>query len=541
MGDDTQLLYLEPDDEITTVVRRLREANAARVVLVASGRTKATTSAVALRLLAQVAAEEGREVVLVADPAARALAAEAGIPAFASVAEANAEGAVALPPTPTLRAPIHVVRGELASASIDQTAAHPAPAPPMPVPGLDETQAVPVPQPAPRTRAPRPARRRGGPPAGHPRLPRALLAAVLALLVLAGAAMATVVPAATVTLRPQAVLVGPVPYSVRPEVHPPDAEPLTSTMEGEATGHRTRRTAARGVVTFRNYAAQVVFVPAGTVVSSGGEIFFETASSVSVPDSSFFFPGEADADVVAIERGPEGNLAVDAIDRVEDKQIDRALRDGAGSQNRRVFNRDPTSGGDETELTVVRDTDVTRVTDALKDDLDQQLTDLRAGLEGRIYADEDPPAPHIEVPKDLVGHVSRDAYTFKLTGTLLDDQPFALEADVIAEGTQKLLDDESAVPEGTSLQTDSVEVRPGAVSLKDDAIVVRVDVRANALPDFDRDAVPGIVSGKTRKDAVAALRRIGPATVDLWPGWVDHVPGIEWRIRVEIQPAVPAE
>jgi hypothetical protein len=335
--------------------------------------------------------------------------------------------------------------------------------------------------------------------------------------------------------------VGPVPYSVRPELHPADAAPLTSTMEGEATGHRTRKTAARGVVTFRNYAAQVVFVPAGTVVSDGGEVFFETAESVNVPDSSFFFPGEADVDVVAVERGPEGNIAVDAINRVEDKQIDRALRDGAGSQNRRVFNRDPTSGGDETELNVVRDTDVTRVTDALKADLGQQLSDFRAGVEGRIYPDEDTPAPNIEVPKDLPGHVSQDAYTFELTGTLLDDLPFALEADVIAEGTQKLLDDQSAVPDGTSLQADSVEVLPGAASLKDDAIVVRVEVQANALPNFDRDAIPGIVSGKTREDAVGALRHIGPATVELWPGWVDHVPGIEWRIRVEIQPVVTAE
>src|SRR4029453_10352345 len=94
MADDTQLLYLEPDDEVTSVVRRLREADASRVVLVASGRTKATTSAVALRLRAQVAAEEGHELILVADPGARALAAEAGIAAFASVADANVEGAV---------------------------------------------------------------------------------------------------------------------------------------------------------------------------------------------------------------------------------------------------------------------------------------------------------------------------------------------------------------------------------------------------------------------------------------------------------------
>jgi hypothetical protein len=82
MGDEPQILYLEPDDEITSVIRRLRETDASRVVLVAAGRTKATSSALALRLLAGVAADEGRELALVADGLGRSLAAEAGIAAF---------------------------------------------------------------------------------------------------------------------------------------------------------------------------------------------------------------------------------------------------------------------------------------------------------------------------------------------------------------------------------------------------------------------------------------------------------------------------
>ena len=113
MSDDATLVYLEPDDEITTVVRRLREAEGARVILVAPGRTKATTSAVALRLLAGLAREDGREIVLVGDASARSLAAEAGIPAVASVADARSlqPGATPSAGTPD-RAQISVVRGE---------------------------------------------------------------------------------------------------------------------------------------------------------------------------------------------------------------------------------------------------------------------------------------------------------------------------------------------------------------------------------------------------------------------------------------------
>ena len=159
MADDTQLLYLEPDDEVTSVVRRLREADAGRVVLVASGRTKATTSAVALRLLAQVAADEGREIALVADPGARALAAEAGIAAFASVADANVEGAVPAAPPPAARAPIHVVRGAGEPAAPDQPAAVAAAVAAVPLASrLDETQAVPAARAAPAA-APKPSTR----------------------------------------------------------------------------------------------------------------------------------------------------------------------------------------------------------------------------------------------------------------------------------------------------------------------------------------------------------------------------------------------
>src|SRR6187402_3496793 len=149
MADDTQLLYLEPDDEVTTVVRRLREADAGRVVLVASGRTKATTSAVALRLLGQVAAEEGREIALVADAGARALAAEAGIAAYASVADANVEDAVPATPPPAARAPIHVVRGAGEPAAPDQPAALAAAVAVPLASRLDETQAVPTARAAP--------------------------------------------------------------------------------------------------------------------------------------------------------------------------------------------------------------------------------------------------------------------------------------------------------------------------------------------------------------------------------------------------------
>ncbi|HYM52508.1 MAG TPA: hypothetical protein VEW45_03370, partial [Candidatus Dormibacteraeota bacterium] len=296
MDDQAQLLYLEPDDEITSVVRRLRETDVPRVVLVASGRTKATTSAVALRLLAEVATEEGREVVLVADASARALAGEAGIPAFASVGDANADGAVPMETAAPRRAPIHVVRGEPAPAA-------PLPAlVPTPMAG-DETQAVQLPPPVPTpSRSPRRLSRR---------VPRAALGAVVVLLLLATAGVAAVLPAASITIAPATVSVGPRDYAVRPVVQGPDTGELAATVPGTATGVFHELIAATGSVTFLNWNTVDVSVPAGTEVSAGGGPRFTTLERVIVP-SGMFLPdgrvqaGEASVGVTAAGAGPGG-------------------------------------------------------------------------------------------------------------------------------------------------------------------------------------------------------------------------------------------
>ena len=543
MADDTQLLYLEPDDEVTSVVRRLREADASRVVLVASGRTKATTSAVALRLLAQVAAEEGRELALVADPGARALAAEAGIAAFASVADANVEGAVPAAPPPAARAPIHVVRGAGEPAAPDQPAALAAAAAVPLATRLDETQSVPV-QAATPVAAPkapvRPATRAPVRPRTAARsVPRAAIAAILILLLLAGGAFATVLPGATVTIHPDPVAVGPESYSVRPPVQPSDTEPLESTKQGEATGHRTRRTPATGVVTLYNYSPFVVFVPQGTIVSADGVVLFATRQAVSVPDSAFFFAGTADVEVEAVDEGSAGNVPDQAINTVEDEEIDRQLRQGA-PQNRRVRNFGPTEGGSETELNVVKRTDVLQVRNAINRDLASQLDDVLAADPERLYPTMETPRADIPVPEDLIGHVSEEPFTFELTGTMPVDRTFVWRADAEGEAQEAFLADEGAVPPNTELVPETIEVDLGEASLDGESIVVQATVTAAAVPDIsdqELEALRQELAGMSAADAQQAVASIGPATVDLWPGWVDHLPRVDWRISISVEPA----
>jgi hypothetical protein len=342
-----------------------------------------------------------------------------------------------------------------------------------------------------------------------------------------------------VTKRRQSHAVGPLTNSVTPEVHPSDAERQESNKQGEAAGHRTKRTAATGVVTFINYSDSDVFVPAGTPVSANGEVAFLTTQAVTVPDSNFFFTGVADAPVAAVDKGSAGNVEADAIDRIEDRDVDRALR-GQGRDDRRVHNQNPTTGGDEIEQVAVRPLDVQRVIDTITADLEQQLEDLRAQTPDRIYPSGDPPAPAVTVPDDLVGHVSREPFTFKLTGRLSDDRPYVLRADAEAAARDQLAADPDATPQGTALDPDSITIDLSDATLDGEVMTVAATVTAAAVPDVNVDALRRELAGKTADEAEGLLGKIGPSTVELWPPWVDRVPRLDWRISIDVQAAEPA-
>jgi hypothetical protein len=454
------------------------------------------------------------------------------------VADANVADAVPAAPPPPARAPIHVVRGHDEPAAPDQPAAVVAAAVPL-ASRLDETQSIPVqtgpPPPKPPSAVPAraPVRRRARPAART--VPRAAIAALLILLLMAGAAFATVLPGATVTIHPDPVAVGPESYAVRPRVQPSDAEPLQSTRQGEASGHRTRRTKATGVVTLFNYSPAIVFVPRGTLVSFDGVVFFATTQDVTVQDSSFFFAGSADVPVEAVEGGTSGNLPADAINRVEDDAVDRQLRQGA-PQNRRVQNFNPTEGGSQTALHVVKPEDVARTRNAVGRDLEAQLAALLSSDPERVYPTAEAQPTEIPIPDDLVGHVSEEPFTFELTGTMPVDRPFVWRVDAEAEAQEAFLADEGAVPPNAVLAPETIEVVIGEAAIDGESIVVQTSVTASAVPELDQETIRRQLVGMTAAQAQAALVDIGPSTVSFWPGWVDHLPRLDWRIEISVVP-----
>ena len=109
MSDEAAIVYLEADDEVTSVVRRVRQADGDAVIVVAPGRSRAVSSVVALRLLARAAERSGRRLLIVGDALTRSLAGEAGLGAHATLDDAR-RAEIGAPPLEPTRAAISVVR-----------------------------------------------------------------------------------------------------------------------------------------------------------------------------------------------------------------------------------------------------------------------------------------------------------------------------------------------------------------------------------------------------------------------------------------------
>ncbi|MDP9270948.1 MAG: baseplate J/gp47 family protein [Chloroflexota bacterium] len=535
---EDQILYLEPDDEITSVVRRLREATALRVVLVAPGRTKATTSAIGLRLLAGEAGESGRSLALVADAATRALATEAGIAAFASVSEAQSGKPAVEEPPHRSRARIHVVRGERVTAPAISGPILPAApraglggatAPPPPGQArMDDTQPVPVVA-APRpTRAARPARTRSA-VAGR----NALIATIVLLVILAGL-IAAVLPAATIHITPTVTDIGPVSYTVS-LAGQADSGTLNSALSGTATGTYDDSKPARGVVVFTNYSNDRITVPQGARVAAGNQVY-ATDMEVLVPDSSFLFgPGTASVSVTAMKSGEGGNVAADAIDTVVDKALARRFK---GSATRRIVdNPDPTSGGLTKKGPQISQKDVDSLVAKIKDDLKRQLAAHLAADPQRVYA---PPAqpqdPQVTVPDGLVG--TKDQANFDLQGILQYDRRYLTRAALTSAGAEQVSSDSGARPAGTAVVASSIAVEAGTLSATGDQVSAKLTVRAAVRRDVDLEQLKARISGMSEADATRILASVGTPQITFWPSWVDSVPRLGFRVEMVVD--VPA-
>jgi hypothetical protein len=528
VSDAPALLYLEADDEITAVVRRVRSAGPGRVVIVAPGRSRATSSAVALRLLAG----EDREIAVVGDALTRSLAAEAGLASYATVDDARRAGPVEAGGDEPRHAAIHVVRGSATDETAPTLAVAAAAAT-----GRDaDTRPVPVVRPPKPTARPARPRQRPAAPAAR-RASIAGLAVIVGALLMAGlAAGAIFLPAATIGLALRSEPVGPVTYEIALD----GAEPLSGRVQAPetvvATGTYTEQVAATGAVVLYNWTFFPVEVPAGTFVAAG-EQAFATLADVVVPrgrltGAGTILAGDVGVAVEAAAVGEAANVAAEAINVVVNEQIDARLRGFPENPEPRVLNPEPTSGGIDRTGPEITQADVDAAVAALDTTLAALVVDELPSDPETIVVQPTAAEPAIEGLDGLPG--TRDQAEAQISGTLDWVAYTAARADVIAAAEAEIASDRSVVPEGDALLEGATEVTLGEARLDGERLVVEAEVTGASVASVEPATIVDRVAGLTAQAAEQELADVGDATVELWPPWVTTVPELPWRVEVEI-------
>ena len=560
------IVYLDPDDEITSAAARIRDTADERVGLVIPFGSRVATSRINFRLLAREAGTNGKRLDLIApDSSVRALAASAGLPVFASVGEY--EGALEAglgdhgSSSATLAAAAATASLTAAVAGGDPSRSGSPATPPALVPGpaeLDAAREAELDEIVRRSRRPPVATgRRRGPGTG---LVVGLLFLVLAI-VAAGAGALVLLPSATITLTPHIEPVGPVAFTVSADpaatavdqaahVIPATLVEIPVEVSGEygATGTRVEETSAAGTVRWSNCdptaaytisSGTIVRTASGTAFSVREQVFLPVAGLSGVPPKLQVSCTTSDVAVSAVLAGEGGNVPAGAI-KVVPPKYNRAVVT--------VTNVSATKGGSRKEFPRVIQADIDLALEALAAqatatfEIDVESPDLvPAGT--TVYPETaalGEPVPTVD-PATLLG---QEVKTFTLgltaTGTVLAVDPAPAQA--IARAA--LL---AAVDPGYELVDGTVKVAVGEGTVADGIVGFPVTGSARQIRPYDESVLRASLSGRTAAEVRAALAPYGDVTIVLWPDWATTVPGLDQRLTfqilepVEIAPSATAE
>lgn len=284
---------------------------------------------------------------------------------------------------------------------------------------------------------------------------------------------------------------------------------------------------ARGRVLFANLQGIPVRIPAGTrlTVSSMDGALFRTLADVTLAD---VVGSTAEADVVALAPGPQGNVAADAIDTLE----------GALGRRVSVRNPEPLAGGAVQEITAVSEADQAR----LRAQVLQSLQALAlAQMEAQVTPQEFLARPSLRVLRivqESYSHAPGEA-TEKLTLEMRAVLQATAVNQAAASGimTTALT---AVAPAAYLLLPESVTVQVGEVLGVDEAGRVRFMVMAegDVAAELGLDELLTAVAGQPQDAALVYLYQKLPLrelpTLYVWPTWFSRVPYLPTRIQVEI-------
>ena len=589
------LFYLDIDDEITSAAARIRGTQDLVVVLVLPAGSRIATSRINFRLLAREAQQRSRRLSIVApDASARALAATAGLPVYASTMEYESSltervdvgGEVAAPPTvaaagaavqppapapdagPAVAQARRLTPDELASrdaalaggvaGGMAGEASGSTPRSATSVRDIDRGAGR-VGMPEPHATGARlgpstglgPERDQAATPRPRHRRRRTALLVGLLLVVFLGVAGGAVayllLPSASIVLTVRSAPLAPVEFvaTADPAATAPDPAaalvpatrleiPLAASGTFKSTGKRVDEAPAVGSVRWTNCdPTRAYTLPRGTLVRTGGGVAFATDEAVFLPVAP---PTSTPGRYVCQDRA----VNVTAVKTGPAGNVTAGLITVIPGQYNSVVlsarNPAPTSGGIRNEFPKVTQKDVTAALAALDKQLDAQLV---AGAAAPAAL----PVGSTAFPETA----TRGAATPTLDPTTLVDQEIAQfdlgatatgtvvtvdQAPILALGEARLA---AAVPADRDMVAGSALVTVGPGTVDGQRVRFGVTARAESTPRVDASALRTQLLGRSPAEARTILAAYGDTSVTLWPDWAATIPTLDGRVDLRVE------
>src|SRR5205085_5883366 len=167
----------------------------------------------------------------------------------------------------------------------------------------------------------------------------------------------------------------------------------------------------------------------------------------------------------------------------------------------------------------------------IKQNLVAQLDSQIASHPERTYAaPQQAEQAQVAVPTGTVG--TKDKPTFQLTGSLAYDRRYVTADQINQAAADRLGSDTTSLPNGTMLVTTSVVASARDAQQLGDLVSATITAQGAVTRRLDLDQLKSRIAGMSADDAARALSDVGSARVDFWPGWVNAVPRLPFRIDI---------
>lgn len=547
-----EIIYLEPDEEITSVIDKIKNAKTSRIGLVVPREATLLQSVVNLRLLSREALALGKEIAIVtADKIGRNLAAQVGLEVYNSIEEQK----------PIYQAPPPV---PAVDEVIEIDMAPPEPIEEESVPGVKvqhyqdkpidwksgnrpvlNSKPVVI---APPERIANPSVRQllNKKDRSVRKLHKIIWPIVGIFIILVAIGLYLLLPKATITVFiPSEDLKKTVQLSVSDKVTQPNIEQsvlpgkmVDATAEKEdkftTTGKKNIGEKASGTITiYNNLDSSNHTLVAGTKLSSSSKTFL-TKEAVTVAgagvQSGKVVPGTVSVDIEAEKPGEEYNVKAGRFTILE---IPSAQQEAIYGQSSKDL-----TGGLSREVQVVSSDDYDKAKDSLLKDLQVTIkADLDKKIAGQILIDK---ALVTSDPEIITSSkVDQEAQDFQMK-VVLKQQALVYDNNVLTNMLLALLEKQVEVNKMVTIAT------PNDIGLSVDKIAYdkgQMDVTANVLAKVsvkvDPNAIKSAIISKKASAAEAFILNqngVQKTQIDFKPSWwFKKIPDLPGNVSVKLE------